>query len=115
MYRRCCRLLTMVAVNAAPAAAVLLTDGANNSTAAHHFLITQPPPAAARMERDDNNTSFVIIDQGPRERIINISSGLLLYYHQCSFYSQKVGRDCKFVLCVCVVLVAKNGVAVVFL
>lgn len=110
MYRRCCRLLTMVAVNAAPAAAVLLTDGANNSTAAHHFLITQPPPTpAAGMDRADNNTSFVIIDQEPENAAININNGLLLYYHQCSFYSQKVGRDCDFVLlCVCVLFLQQK-------
>lgn len=30
----------------------------------------------------------------PESTIVNINNGLLLYYHQCSFYSQKVSGFC---------------------
>lgn len=81
MYHRCCRIMTMMAVNAAPAAAVLLTDS-TNSTAVSHFLIT-PSTSSAGMSTDRHDAG---------KTTININNGLLLYHHQCSFYSQKVGH-----------------------
>lgn len=77
----------MVAVNAAPAAAVLLTDS-TNTTAAAHFLIT--PTTSSRADMSS-------VGHDSKKTTINVNTGLLLYHHQCSYYSQKVGRVCEFV------------------
>lgn len=75
----------MVAVNAVPAA-VLLTDGANNTAAAHFLLATSSGSSSQRADMSSTR-------HATGATAVNITNGLLLYYHQCSFYSQKVGRE----------------------